>query len=98
MKLERSGFSSVKSISNTYRIKEDRTKSVDRSEKNWVTKFAGLKLKIDDFDIFANLGGKSVSDLTETTKMKLSCPACPKSFHLPQYAKFKLHRRLNFSN
>ncbi|MCP4487107.1 MAG: hypothetical protein GY820_07285, partial [Gammaproteobacteria bacterium] len=32
----------------------------------------GLELKIADFDIFANLGGKSVSDLTESIKNEIA--------------------------
>ncbi len=89
MKLERSGFSSVKSISNTYRIKEDRRKSVDHSEKNLVPKFAGLKLKMADFDIFANLRGKSISDLTETIKNEIAMSDLPKKLSFAPY--FSLH-------
>ncbi|MCP4492869.1 MAG: hypothetical protein GY820_37040, partial [Gammaproteobacteria bacterium] len=63
--------------------KEDRTKSVDRSEKNWVAKFAGLELKnMVDFDIFANLGGKSVSDLTESIKNEIAMSDLPKKLSL----------------
>ncbi|MCP4474064.1 MAG: hypothetical protein GY821_05755 [Gammaproteobacteria bacterium] len=89
MKIERSGFSSVKSISNTYRIKKDRTKSDDRSEKKWVTKFADLKLKMADFDIFASLRGKSVSNLTETIKNEIPMSDLPKKLSFAPY--FSLH-------
>ncbi|MCP4474716.1 MAG: hypothetical protein GY821_09170 [Gammaproteobacteria bacterium] len=51
-----------------------------------MAKFAGLKLEMDDF---ANLGGKSFSDLTETLKNEIAISSLPKKLSFAPY--FSLH-------
>ncbi|MCP4489685.1 MAG: hypothetical protein GY820_20575 [Gammaproteobacteria bacterium] len=57
-----------------------------------MAKFASLKLKMTDFYIFANLGGKSLSDLTETVKNEIAMSDLPKKLSFAPF--FSLHNDL----